>query len=69
MAIETIFCPFCGSPAWKCISSALYLEYYIECIECGAKGPIKENSAEALEKWASVSEKVCHPEIREGGKF
>ena len=70
---EIIFCPFCDSVYYVVTTDRIVGEkgwkYYVECKTCGANGPIKDNSADALLEWSKVADKVNDPVYREGGKF
>lgn len=41
-------CPFCGS-----LKATLMQGPYVECIECGARGPFGDDTADLLAKWAN----------------
>lgn len=52
--VEKLPCPFCGSLKNRvCVSEKKPHDYWVECYECCACGPLKDLPADAKSAWRS----------------
>jgi len=44
-------CPFCGAPGNLAAARTEDGEWAVECLQCGAQGPLMKDPAEAIDAW------------------
>jgi Lar family restriction alleviation protein len=48
-------CPFCRKHSDYVYADVVENIYYVECVHCGAKGPVSRTRSEAVERWNNGS--------------